>query len=131
MVCASNCVISIVNYLLTSQNNFPENSPMNRKNDIITREMNDSKSLSRSNGDHNLWDGYGFVILLSRLKWINLSNPKIYRVYDKNGRFQCEASSFSQEEIDKYLRSGSRIELQDNSKLIIELEETIHKLRNK
>ena len=77
---------------------------------------------------HNPWDGYGLMILHSRLEWIKSSDPKIYRIYNKNGDFKCEVSEFYQEEINESYRKGLKVELQNNKKLIRELEVSIKRL---
>ncbi len=54
--------------------------------------------------------------------------PKIYRVYDKEGRFCLKTSLLPQTKISIYLKKGFTIDLQDNGKLIIEFEERFRRL---
>jgi hypothetical protein len=77
---------------------------------------------------HNPWDGYSLMILHNRIPYIKNSNPKIYRIYDKNGNWKSEVGEFYQEEIDRSRKEGLKVELQDNSKLIEELEADIKRV---
>lgn len=68
------------------------------------------------------------MILRNRLQWIRNINPRIYRIYDKKGNWKSEIGEFYQEEIDRSRKKGLRVELQDNKKVIEELEVTIERI---
>lgn len=73
---------------------------------------------------------HGLMTLHSKLQWLKSSDPKIYRIYDKKGNWQ-EMGEHYQKEINKSRKKGLRVELQDNKKLIKELEATIKRVEKK
>ncbi len=76
---------------------------------------------------HNLWDGYGLMILHGRLQWIRGSNPKIYRIYEKNSKWE-EVGEFYRDWVDDARKKGLTVELQNNSKLMSKLEADIKRV---
>lgn len=94
--------------------------------------MAEPESPPPSKPSHNPWDSYGLMILTSRLSWIKRTNPEIYRLHDQAGKMRMQVNGDQyRDEIEKSRRKTLMVELQDNEKLIQEIEETIKRLKAK
>lgn len=78
---------------------------------------------------HNAWNGYGLMMLRNRLSYIKNDNPRICKIYNGKGEWKMEVSeSAYQDEINDARRKRLKVELQDNSKLVVELEASIKRV---
>jgi hypothetical protein len=80
---------------------------------------------------HNRWDGYGLYVLINRRGYIKNDNPKIYRIYGIDGKWKKEVGEYYREEIDRSIKEGLRVELQNNEELINELDISIKSVKKR
>jgi hypothetical protein len=74
------------------------------------------------------WAGHSPRTLNSLLSYLKKYNPKIWNIYDKNGRFVDQLSEANAETLKKYQEKNYAIKLADNKLLIEELKNGIEQL---